>query len=147
MRCSGAIICDASVDRALLEAHVGELRELCDEILLCAPTISPGLLERGLPVVAARIAGAAALGGLHAALCVAREDAMLAIDASHPCAVEQLRRLAEHPSGSNVLVAGRSGLPGRYRRGCRAALRRALLAGRDLDAILGELHAAHLGGG
>jgi molybdopterin-guanine dinucleotide biosynthesis protein A len=146
MRCSGAIICDPGVDRALVEARAGELRELCDEILLCAPAISPELLACGLPVVAARVAGSGDLGGLHAALSVARADAVLALDGSRPCAIDASRRLAEHPGGSNVLLAAPvSGLPGRYRRGCLAALRRALLEGRELDAILGELHAAHLG--
>jgi molybdopterin-guanine dinucleotide biosynthesis protein A len=148
MRCSGAIICEAGVDRGLVEARAGELREVCEEILLCAPAISPELLECGLPVVAARVAGSGDLGGLHAALSVARADAVLAIDASRPCAIDVLRQLTEHPSGSNVLLAAPfSGLPGRYRRGCLAALRRALLERRDLSAILGELHAGRLGGG
>jgi molybdopterin-guanine dinucleotide biosynthesis protein A len=147
VRCSGAIICDAGVDRALLEAQVAGLRPLCEEILLCAPTISLELLKRGLPVVAARVAGAGLLGGLHAALSVASADGLLALEGGQGCAVDVLRQLAEHPSGSNALLAAPSGLPGRYRRGCLAALRRALADRRALSAILGDLHAAHLEGG
>ena len=148
MRCSGAIICDAGVDRALVEARAGELRGFCDEILLCTPMISPALLECGLPVVSARVAGSGDLGSLHAALSVARADAVLALQASRPCEADVLRRLAEHSGGSNALLAAPpSGLPGRYRRGCLAALRRALMERRELSAILGELHAAHLGDG
>lgn len=148
VRCTAAILCVPGVE--LSHARLDEVRAICDELLLCAPTVLPELLRGGLPVVAARVAGSGPLGSLHAALCVARHDAVLAFDGGQPAAVDLLRRLAEDPSGSNALVVARrtssgsaAGLPGRYRRGCLGALRRALRDRRfDLEAILRELHAA-----
>jgi hypothetical protein len=150
VRCTAAILCVSGVD--LSPAWLDAVRVICDELVLCAPAVLPELARGGLPVVASRVAGSSLLGSLHAALCVARHDAVLALDGGQPPAVDLLRRLAEDPSGSNALVVDRrassesaSGLPGRYRRGCLGTLRRALRERRfDLGAILVDLHASCL---
>lgn len=83
---------------------------------------------------------------LHAALIAARGDPLVAFDADQPLPpVELVRALASHPARGNVLLVESEplrALPGRYRRGCLGALRRALLEGeRDLLAVTRALHA------
>ncbi len=83
---------------------------------------------------------------LHAALLLARAEALVALAGEDPLPpAALLRALATHPARGNVLLPARAPLrplPGRYRRGCLGALRRALLEGeRDLGAVVRSLHA------
>lgn len=123
--------------RALGEAVEVEL------ILACADRRLPATVATVRPLAPGEESPVALL---HAALVAARGEPLVALDADQPLPPPELvRALASHPARCNVLlVAGDPprALPGRYRRACLGALRRALCAGeRDLLAVTRALHA------
>jgi molybdopterin-guanine dinucleotide biosynthesis protein A len=102
-----------------------------DEVLLCAEVEDHLALE--LAVVAPL--HDSLLGGLLAALTVARHDVVVAVESRALPAAATLRRLAEHGAEADVVLlrsTGPRGLtPGRYARACLRPLERALREGRQ----------------
>jgi molybdopterin-guanine dinucleotide biosynthesis protein A len=130
------------VDPSVTLAEARKHTPLFDEVLLCAPEIEPHL-RTGVTLVADLFRGAGPLAGLHAALLTARHDTLLAVSGGQPLPPpETLLQLITHPSQGNAVVFEAAGqpvpFPGRYRRGCLRALRRALREGRV--AVLPLLH-------
>jgi len=147
--CSVALLCGDAVacppGRELLEA----LRAISDDLLLCVGVITPSSLG-GLAVLAPCRPGSGVLGGIHAALAMARHDEVLALAADGlPPPPRLLRRLLEHPSRANAVVLLRGAellpLPGLYRRQGLKILRRALREGRaTLPQLLEDLRATRI---
>jgi molybdenum cofactor guanylyltransferase len=120
--------------RTILDAELGVLRSLFDEILLVANDPEP-YRRFGLPIVGDRRAGCGPLGGLHAALGAAGADRLFLCACDMPALSDDAVRLVvEGDPAADVVVPVVGGRPeplhARYAKTCLEAIERALDSGR-----------------
>lgn len=120
--------------RPILDAQLDVLRAMFHEILIIAN--DPGPYRRfGLPIAADEIPGCGPLGGLHAALRIARADQLFLCACDMPAlSPDAVRLVAKADRAADVVVPIAGGRPeplhARYARACLPAIESALHAGR-----------------